>query len=494
MKSAVGLRGRDEHAASTSRSARARSTRSESLVRAGHARTTPSGPTTRWSPATPTSCFYAGRPLAGTARPGRRRPLPGGPAAARPRRPPTARSSTTWRAGSRPELAADADAVQASEIQRRLLPRKAPDVLGYDIAGRCQPAFNVGGDYYDWHLLDDTMLQVTVADVMGKGLAAGVIAAGLRTAMRVTSRVQHPHRGRPAYRREPAGRLRRLRHLRHDVHRPAAPQHGHLEYVDAGHGLALVVARGSPTRQLAGDDLPLGARRAVCGSHEARLEPGDTLIVVSDGVLEAFPDPEEASAPRNSWLRPRESADEMADRILAEAAGTRPWPTTSPPSWYDGRPHDPDTESGPRQGGSTPGALRSTTAAAGRPGLFRRTGRRAPGPRVRRPRRRSPDDRDHAPPCCSPPGGSTWWRRRRSRASSRRRSPPGQSRIVVDLGLRHVHRLLGPRRADLGPQGDAPGRRRPADRRRPRTGHDRAPADQPGPRAARPSHCGGRVS
>ena len=79
------------------------------------------------------------------------------------------------------ELAADADAVQAMEIQRRLLPQKPPDVFGYDIAGRCQPAFNVGGDYYDWHLLDDTMLQITVADVMGKGLAAA------------------QYRGRPAY-------------------------------------------------------------------------------------------------------------------------------------------------------------------------------------------------------------------------------------------------------------------------------------------------------
>ena len=206
------------------------------------------------------------------------------------------------------ELAADADAVQAKEIQRRLLPRKAPEVLGYDIAGRCQPAYHVGGDYYDWHLLDDTMLQVTVADVMGKGLPAGVIAAGLRTAMRVTSRA---HTLMEAVRRTAEGLQDDF-----DVSGTFAtmftarlrPQHGHLEYVDAGHGLALLVSPGSPTRQLS---LARPAPRRPAGqpwtSHEARLEPGDTLIVVSDGVLDAFSDPVEAAARRRAAGRIRVS-------------------------------------------------------------------------------------------------------------------------------------------------------------------------------------------
>ena len=206
------------------------------------------------------------------------------------------------------------------EIQRRLLPQKPPDVFGYDIAGRCQPAFNVGGDYYDWHLLDDTMLQITVADVMGKGLAAGMIAAGLRTAMRVTSRnntllesVRRTAQGLQddfdvsgTFATMFTSRLR--------------PQHGHLEYVDAGHGLALHLSPDSRIRQLTARDLPLGAQAgSIWTSHETRIQPGDTLIVVSDGVLEAFAEPLEALRAAEQLVATSQTADEMADRILAAA-------------------------------------------------------------------------------------------------------------------------------------------------------------------------------
>ena len=219
------------------------------------------------------------------------------------------------------ELAADADAIQAKEIQRLLLPRKAPDVLGYHIAGRCQPAYHVGGDYYDWHLLDDTMLQLTVADVMGKGLRAAVIAAGLRTALRVSSRA---HSLGEAVRRAAEG----LQDDFDDSETFATmftarlrPQQGHLEYVDAGHGLAIHLRPGLPTRPLTSRDLPLGPSSvSVWTSREVRLSPGDTLIVVSDGVLEAFAGPGEAIRAADAMVGSASSADEMADRILAAGA------------------------------------------------------------------------------------------------------------------------------------------------------------------------------
>ncbi len=220
------------------------------------------------------------------------------------------------------ELAADADAVLSQEIQRRLLPRDKPVIPGYDIAGRCQPALDVGGDYYDWHFLDSSMLQVTVADVMGKGLAAAVLAAGLRSALRVTSRFNTLTE---AVRRTTAS-------LQGDFDDSGTfatvfsarlrPQFGHLEYVDAGHGLAVVVPARGPTRHLSSTDLPLGADPdATYGSHEARLDPGDTLIVVSDGLLDVFPDPQDAIRAAESLSASARTADEMADRILTEAAG-----------------------------------------------------------------------------------------------------------------------------------------------------------------------------
>jgi hypothetical protein len=219
------------------------------------------------------------------------------------------------------ELAADADAVQAKEIQRRLLPGKAPVVLGYDIAGRCQPANHVGGDYYDWHLLDDTLLQVTVADVMGKGLAAGVIAAGLRSAMRATSRsntlMESVRRTAEGLDEDfgDSGTFATMFTAR------LRPQQGHLEYVDAGHGLAILVSPGRPTRQLSSRDLPLGAQTgSLWTSHETRLEPGDTMFVVSDGLLDAYTDPRDAVRAAEELVATTSTADEMADQVLAAAA------------------------------------------------------------------------------------------------------------------------------------------------------------------------------
>jgi hypothetical protein len=220
------------------------------------------------------------------------------------------------------ELAADADAVQAREIQRRLLPRKPPRIPGYEVTGVCRPAMNVGGDYYDWVMLDDSLLQVTVADVMGKGLPAGVITAGIRTALRVSSRFNS---------------------LTETVRRTAAsmqddfddtgtfatmftarlrPQRGHLEYIDAGHGLAVIVPADGSVRRLSSADLPLGADPGETWvSQVDRLEHGATLIVVSDGMLDVFPEPADAMRAAQELAASAATADEMVDRILEVAAG-----------------------------------------------------------------------------------------------------------------------------------------------------------------------------
>jgi serine phosphatase RsbU (regulator of sigma subunit) len=219
------------------------------------------------------------------------------------------------------ELNADADAVQAIEIQRRMLPRKPPSIPGYDITGVCRPAMHVGGDYYDWVMLDDTLLQVTVADVMGKGLPAGMITAGIRTALRVTSRFNSLTE---SVRRTAAS-------LQDDFNDTGTfatmftarlrTQSGHLEYVDAGHGLAIIVPPEGPTRHLASTDLPLGADpEATWISQIDRLEHGATFMVVSDGMLDIFPDPSDAIAAAEELAATAVTAGEMVDRILEVAA------------------------------------------------------------------------------------------------------------------------------------------------------------------------------
>ena len=68
----------------------------------------------------------------------------------------------------------------ARVIQRRMLPQSAPKAACADIAVYFSPAYEVGGDYYDFFLLDDRRLGFVIADVSGKGLAAAFIMAELK--------------------------------------------------------------------------------------------------------------------------------------------------------------------------------------------------------------------------------------------------------------------------------------------------------------------------
>jgi sigma-B regulation protein RsbU (phosphoserine phosphatase) len=68
----------------------------------------------------------------------------------------------------------------ARVIQCRLLPQSAPQVSYADIAVYFSPAYEVGGDYYDFFLLDDRRLGFVIADVSGKGLAAAFVMAELK--------------------------------------------------------------------------------------------------------------------------------------------------------------------------------------------------------------------------------------------------------------------------------------------------------------------------
>lgn len=192
------------------------------------------------------------------------------------------------------ELLADQDQADAHEVQRRLLPRRDISVPGLTVAARCTPARRVPGDFYDWQELDDTV-QVVLADVMGKGMTAAVLAAGIRALLRGTSPFK-----------DLASSVTRAAHDSQDDLDDAEtfvtmfacrvdPKTGAVEYLDAGHGLAVVLSPDSPVRRLRAGGLPLGAlpgdRWETSSTH---LEPGETLLIVSDGILDAFPDAEAA--------------------------------------------------------------------------------------------------------------------------------------------------------------------------------------------------------
>jgi len=75
----------------------------------------------------------------------------------------------------------------AQEIQHALLPRKFPDVEGYDIATIYRAAKDVGGDYFDFVRIDESTLGIIVADVSGKGVPGSLVMTMIRTALRLES-------------------------------------------------------------------------------------------------------------------------------------------------------------------------------------------------------------------------------------------------------------------------------------------------------------------
>jgi anti-anti-sigma factor len=76
----------------------------------------------------------------------------------------------------------------AQEIQHTLLPKRVPEISGYDIASFYKAAKEVGGDYYDFVRVDDETLGVVVADVSGKGVPGSLVMTMIRTALRMEAR------------------------------------------------------------------------------------------------------------------------------------------------------------------------------------------------------------------------------------------------------------------------------------------------------------------
>lgn len=72
----------------------------------------------------------------------------------------------------------------ATEVQRRLFPASPPEVASLELSGFCQPAREVGGDYYDFLILDDGQIGLAVADVAGKGISAALLMSTVQASLR----------------------------------------------------------------------------------------------------------------------------------------------------------------------------------------------------------------------------------------------------------------------------------------------------------------------
>jgi sigma-B regulation protein RsbU (phosphoserine phosphatase) len=183
----------------------------------------------------------------------------------------------------------------AREIQNWLVPSIAPDVTGGDIAFATRPQNSVAGDYYDAFYPTATAeeggkLMLVVADVAGKSVPAALLMATMQASLRTVAGDDAPldllvarlNRYASAYSLDG----RRFTTAILGLYDPAS---GELTYVNAGHNAPVVRRSNLSMEFLDKGGVPLGIMAsAVYETGTVSLRSGDTLIMFTDGVVEAF--------------------------------------------------------------------------------------------------------------------------------------------------------------------------------------------------------------
>lgn len=179
---------------------------------------------------------------------------------------------------------------RAATIQAQLLPQFIPEVPGYEIAAVCLPSRAVGGDFYDWQPQHDGALRLTLGDVMGKGMAASLLMATALAALRAVITLPLAEAVESVNRALSPGLMLSDSFITL-FHAVLEPTSGALSYVDAGHGLVFIQRQDGRVESLRQHSLPLGVLAdQAYPAGTTMLEPGDTLVIYSDGLQDAHPE------------------------------------------------------------------------------------------------------------------------------------------------------------------------------------------------------------
>ncbi len=178
----------------------------------------------------------------------------------------------------------------AHEIQAQILPAQAARVRGFDIAGDYRNWGDVGGDYFDYVPLQDGRTLAVVADVSGHNLASGMMMVSARATLRtLASRHSDPallltEMGRSMYQD-----LSRTERFLTAAGVALEPGSGAIEIVNAGHNAPMLYrSKDRSVHAIESDSTVLGFLPDVeYSSVRIQLEPGDCLLLYTDGVTEA---------------------------------------------------------------------------------------------------------------------------------------------------------------------------------------------------------------
>jgi sigma-B regulation protein RsbU (phosphoserine phosphatase) len=178
----------------------------------------------------------------------------------------------------------------AKQVQARLLPQQTPSLGSLDYAGACVQAREVGGDYFDFVQLDEGRLALVLADIAGKGISAALLMASLQAMLR--TRASQAARDLP-------GMLCDVNQVFYDS--TAANNYAtlffgifderdrSLTYANCGHLPPVLHRASGGAERLACTAAVMGLFSPwPCAASVVRLDPGDTLVVFTDGATDAL--------------------------------------------------------------------------------------------------------------------------------------------------------------------------------------------------------------
>jgi serine phosphatase RsbU (regulator of sigma subunit) len=175
----------------------------------------------------------------------------------------------------------------AQFIQRALLPKEVPPLPGWQVMPFYRPAREVGGDFYDFLPFEDGRLGIVIGDATDKGVSAALLMATTCTMLRTAALGSI----------SPGEVLERVNDLLAATiptgmfvtcfYAILDPGNGYLRYANAGHDLPFW-RHSSGVSELRATGMPLGMMPGSCYDvQEATVEPGDSLLFYSDGLVEA---------------------------------------------------------------------------------------------------------------------------------------------------------------------------------------------------------------
>jgi len=181
----------------------------------------------------------------------------------------------------------------ARRIQEAALPKEVPTLVGWQITPFYQPAREVGGDFYDFHLLSEGRLGLVVGDATGKGVPAALVMSTTCGMLQLAAQALGSSSAGEILRRVNEALLARIPQNMFvtSFYAILEPNSGSFTYANAGHDLPYLW-RGGDCEELRARGMPLGLMPGMnYEEKETLLKAGEAALLYSDGLVEAH-DPE----------------------------------------------------------------------------------------------------------------------------------------------------------------------------------------------------------